>query len=71
MHRDWLPFGKGTRSCIARNLPLTERFIATEEVVASDVLNGARTVAEWIELYEWLNSRARGDMIESVWINYD
>lgn len=24
MHRDWVPFGKGARGCIARNLALTE-----------------------------------------------
>lgn len=32
MHRDWLPFGKGARGCIARNLALTELSIATENL---------------------------------------
>ena len=69
MHRDWLPFGKGARGCIARYLALTELFVATERIVASDVLSGAKTVAERIEIYEWFNSRVRGDKIELVWPN--
>ena len=71
MHRDRVLFGKGARGCIARNLALTELFISTKKKVASDVLKGARMVAERIELLEWFNSRVRSDKIELVWTNYD
>ena len=67
MHRDWLPFGTGARSCIARNLALTELFIATEKIAALDVLHGAKTTVDRIETYEWFNTRVRGDRIELVW----
>ncbi|KAL8669354.1 MAG: hypothetical protein Q9168_006046 [Polycauliona sp. 1 TL-2023] len=67
MNRDWVPFGTGARSCIARNLALTELFIATEKVAASDVLRGAKTTVDQLDIYEWFNSRVRGDRIEIVW----
>ncbi len=67
MQRDWEPFGKGARGCIARNLALTELFIATEKIIASDVLYGATTVKDGIESYQWYNSRVRGNKIELMW----
>ena len=67
MHRDWVPFGTGARGCMARNLALAELFIATEKIVASDVLHGAKTTVDRIETYEWFNTRVRGDRVELVW----
>lgn len=67
MHRDWLPFGKGARSCIARNLALQEMFIATECIVKSGVLAGAKPVGDKIEIYEWFNSSVKGEKIELMW----
>lgn len=67
MHRDWVPFGKGARGCIARNLALTELFIATEKIVASDVLRGAKTNTSRIKVMEYFNSAYGGDDIEFSW----
>ena len=67
MNRDFLPFGKGARSCIARNLATTELLIATEKLARLDVLAGARTTAGSIEKFEWVLSRIKGDRIELIW----
>lgn len=67
MQRDWMPFGNGTRACIARNLATAELLMAVERLVGADVLRGARAVQERIEIYEWFNSKVRGGGVELVW----
>ncbi|KAI9840073.1 MAG: hypothetical protein M1819_000266 [Sarea resinae] len=67
MNASWLPFGKGARSCIARNLAFKELLIATERIVAADVLKGAKTVKDKIDIYEWFNSKTKGGKIELLW----
>lgn len=67
MQRDWMPFGNGTRACIARNLATAELFVAVERLVRADVLSGARAVEERVQLYEWFNSKVRGGRVELVW----
>ena len=67
MHRDWLPFGKGARSCLARNLAMMELAIVTSRMVRRDVLKGARVTEAEIAKYEWFFSRIKGDRIELVW----
>ena len=67
MQRNWMPFGNGTRACIARNLATTELFMAVEKLVEADVLKGARPVKEKIEIYEWFNSKVKDGRIELVW----
>lgn len=67
MSRDHIPFGLGTRQCIARNLATAELFYATEKLARSGVLEGARPVAERIEIIEWFNSKVKGEKIELVW----
>lgn len=67
MHRDWVPFSKGPRGCIARNLALTQLFIATERIVASDILRGAQTNTSRIKVLEYFNSRYSGGGIELFW----
>lgn len=67
MNRDFLPFGKGARSCIARNLAITELSILTEKMARVDALGGAKITSEVIEKYEWFFSRIKGDRIELVW----
>ena len=67
MQRDWVPFGNGTRACIARNLATAELFMAVERLVAADGLRGARAVGERIEIFEWFNAKVRGGKIELVW----
>ncbi|KAL3421023.1 Pisatin demethylase 15 [Phlyctema vagabunda] len=67
MHRDWLPFGKGARSCIARNLALQEMFVATECIVKSNILESAKPVEKKIEIHEWFNCSVKGEKIELIW----
>lgn len=67
MQRDWMPFGMGSRACIARNLATVELFMAVERVAESGVLAGARAVGEGIEIMEWFNSKVKGGRIELVW----
>lgn len=67
MSRDWIPFGMGTRSCIAKNLATVELFAATKKVVELDLLKGAETVTQQIEILEWFNSKVKGGKIELVW----
>jgi len=65
--KSFFAFGAGSRSCIAKNLAMTELYMATERLVLSDVLKGARVVQEEIEIYEWFNSKVEGEEIELVW----
>lgn len=67
MARDWMPFGLGSRACIARNLAMVELYYAVEEVVRRGVLEGARVVQERIEIVEWFNSKVVGERIEVTW----
>ncbi|KAK5058842.1 hypothetical protein LTR84_011106 [Exophiala bonariae] len=67
MNRDAIPFGLGPRQCIARNLATVELFCAVERVVKADVLKGAKTLADKIEILEWFNSKVVGERIDLVW----
>ncbi|KIX09072.1 uncharacterized protein Z518_00150 [Rhinocladiella mackenziei CBS 650.93] len=67
MMRDAIPFGLGSRQCIARNLATVELFCAVERVVRADVLQGARTVKDKIEILEWFNSKVIGERVDLVW----
>jgi cytochrome P450 len=66
MNKYWVAFGAGSRACIARNLATTELLCATERVVSSGVLDGARAVGD-VEIFEWFNSKVKGESIEIVW----
>lgn len=68
MQRDAIPFGLGTRQCIARNLATAELFAATAEIVKRDVLSGAKVVSERIEITEWFNSKVKDEKIELAWV---
>lgn len=67
MQRDAIPFGTGSRQCIARNLATTELFLVARALARSNILQGAEPVGEKIEIVEWFNSRIKGDRIEVVW----
>lgn len=67
MHRDWMPFGLGSRQCIARNLAMMELTLVVRALAKSDVLEGARPVKESIEMVEWFNAKVRDERIEVVW----
>lgn len=67
MLRDWVPFGMGTRACIARALATTFISEAAKRIVEADVLAGAQIVEDKIETTDWFNSRIKGDQIQLVW----
>lgn len=60
----WFAFGAGPRACIARNLATLELYMATEKLVESDVLRGAKACQDDVEIYEWFNSKVKGEKIE-------
>jgi cytochrome P450 len=67
MQRDWVPFGMGTRACIARNLAITSVFLAMQQIVEADLLNGAKVLKNRIEIYEWYNSKVVDGRIALIW----
>jgi cytochrome P450 len=67
MSKYWFAFGAGSRACIARNLATLELQFATERLARSNVLEGARAVQGKVEIYEWFNSKVKGEKIELVW----
>jgi cytochrome P450 len=67
MQRDCIPFGLGTRQCIARNLATAELFLAIRAVAREGVLEGAEAVGEKIEILEWFNSKVKSEKLELVW----
>ncbi|KAH8653520.1 cytochrome P450 oxidoreductase [Xylariales sp. PMI_506] len=64
MNRDWIPFGLGSRQCIARNLATVELFKAVSEIAANDSLAGLQSVGDRIEIVEWFNSHVHSGKIE-------
>ncbi|EHK17892.1 uncharacterized protein TRIVIDRAFT_44583 [Trichoderma virens Gv29-8] len=67
MLRDSFPFGKGPRQCIARNFASAIVWWASEALVRSRVLDGAKPVQEKLEIVEWFNSKQVGGNIELSW----
>jgi cytochrome P450 len=65
--KHWFAFGAGSRACIARNLATLELQFATERLARSNVLEGAKAVQDDVEIYEWFNSKVKGEKIELVW----
>lgn len=68
MFKYWFAFGAGSRACIARNLATLELHLATERLASSKVFDGGRpVVSKDVEIYEWFNSKVKGEKIEIVW----
>ncbi|EKG14811.1 Cytochrome P450 [Macrophomina phaseolina MS6] len=67
MLRDHIPFGLGSRACIARNLATVELYLAVREIVRRGVLEGAKCVQDKIEILDWFNSKVIGEKIELEW----
>ncbi|KAG9570590.1 cytochrome P450 oxidoreductase, partial [Aureobasidium melanogenum] len=67
MLRDFIPFGAGSRQCIARNLAMLELTLASEALITDGVLEGARVVHNKLDLIEWFNSHVKGDSILLNW----
>jgi len=67
MNENWFTFGAGPRACIARNLAMTELYMATEKFVESRLLERAKVCQDKVEIYEWFNASVKGEKIELVW----
>jgi cytochrome P450 len=67
MSKYWFAFGAGSRACIARNLATMELQFATEGLAKIGVLDGARVMQKEVEIYEWFNSKVKGERIELIW----
>jgi cytochrome P450 len=67
MQKFWFAFGAGSRACIARNLATLELQFATERLARSNVLEGATAVQEEVKIYEWFNSKVKGERIDLIW----
>ena len=67
MSRYWFAFGAGSRACIARNLATMELQFATERLARREALDGATAVQSNVEIYEWFNSKVKGEKIELIW----
>lgn len=67
MDRNMIPFGAGLRACIGKNLAMHQILETVAAVVDSEVLEGARTSQERIEVIEWFNGDIKGHRIEIEW----
>ncbi|KAL9114770.1 MAG: hypothetical protein Q9227_001449 [Pyrenula ochraceoflavens] len=67
MMRDHIPFGLGSRQCIARNLASAELYLAVKRIVEEDVLEGSEAQVDRIEILEWFNSKVKSEKIELRW----
>ena len=73
MRRDFIPFGLGSRQCIARNLATLELFATTAEMVRAGTLEHSRPSdpeladSGRIPILQWFNSKVIGGKIELTW----
>jgi cytochrome P450 len=67
MRRDWVPFGMGVRSCIGRGLSTAAISEVMKAVAAADVLGGAVTMQDRIEVKQWTISKLKEGGIMMVW----
>lgn len=66
MQRDHIPFGMGSRQCIARNLATVELHIAVQALARRNLLKDVKPVQQRIDIVEWFNSKVVGEKIELV-----
>lgn len=67
MERSLLMFGAGSRSCIGKNLAQQQIWESVKAVVKSNVLEGARTCQDKIELVEWFNAEIKDHRLDIQW----
>ena len=67
MSKSMIPFGAGLRACIGKNLAMHQLHETVMAVVESEVLEGARTCQEKIEVIEWFNGDIKGHRIDIEW----
>lgn len=67
MNRDWAPFGKGSRACIARHMAMVEIYAALEHLGRTRALEGARPKRKELDVMGWFNALVASDRVELVW----
>ena len=67
MNRDAIPWGVGSRQCIARNLATMELVRAVQRLVEEDVLRGSTCCRDEVEILQWFNSKVVDEKIELEW----
>lgn len=69
MEKSMIPFGAGLRACIGKNLAQQQLLETVMAVVDSEVLEGARTCQQRIEMIEWFNGEIKGHHLEIEWFS--
>lgn len=67
MERSMIPFGVGLRACIGKNLAMRQLYESVIAVIDSEVLEGAQTCEEKIEMIEWFNGDIKGHHVDIEW----
>lgn len=67
MERSLVAFGAGLRACLGKNLAMQQLLETVAAVVDSEVLEGARTSEERIEVIQWFNGDIKGHHIDIEW----
>ncbi|KAI1452417.1 cytochrome P450 [Annulohypoxylon moriforme] len=67
MEKSMIPFGVGSRACIGKNLAQQQLHDTVVAVIDSEVLEGARTCQERIEIIEWFNADIKGHHLDIKW----
>ncbi|OTA52251.1 cytochrome P450 [Hypoxylon sp. EC38] len=67
MEKNMIPFGAGSRACIGKNLAQQQLHDTVIAVIDSEVLEGARTCQERIEIIEWFNADIKGHRLNIKW----
>ncbi|RYP72847.1 hypothetical protein DL769_004362 [Monosporascus sp. CRB-8-3] len=67
MEKSMMPFGAGSRACIGKNLAVHEIEETVMAVIDAEVLEGARTCQNKIELTEWFNGDIKGHRLDIEW----
>lgn len=67
MERSLIAFGAGLRACLGKNLAMQQLLETVAAVVDSEVLEGARTSQERIEVVQWFNGDIKGHHIDIEW----
>lgn len=64
MNRDWMPFSRGTRRCMAYQFATELLTIGCHALVQSGILKDGQVVEEKIEVYEWMNSQVKSGNVK-------
>lgn len=67
MEKSSIAFGAGLRACLGKNLAMQQLLETVAAVVDSEVLEGARTSEERIEVVQWFNGDIKGHHIDIEW----